>query len=61
MKDEDINKQLKNSAFMRKLYWQTIPLLTEFEEVEYESMGYLDKFMVDHINYYVQNMEEAYT
>ena len=46
---------------MRKLYWQVMPLLTEFEEVEYDKMNYLDKFMIDHINYYIQNMEEAYT
>ena len=59
--DSGINTELKNSAFLRKLYWQVIPLLREYEEIDYETMSYLDKFMLDHIDYYIMNMEEAYS
>lgn len=55
---------MKLASFIRKLYWEITPLIrldNGKSDFEYEELPYLHRFMLDHINYYVANMEQAYS
>jgi hypothetical protein len=56
IKESQINQHLEKSAFIRKLYWEIVPLIQSTKDIPYEELTYLDRFMLDHIDYYILNM-----